>query len=954
MFQVFLPEEVTVAEQSAVSFGGLLRRLRTAAGMTQEELAEAASVSARTISDLERGVNHTARKDTARLLADALGLAGIAWTEFEAAARGRAVPDQPFAAAGLAAVGGLPVTAPLGRLPADVRGRDALLAELRAALTRRRVSRRRRNGGVWVLAGLGGLGKSTSALAAAEVAVARGWRVWWVTATDRASLNGGMIEVLRQLDAPESVIRLVQEGSPIAADRVWEFLDGRHAAGRRWLLVFDNADDPAVLAADGVSSPADHAGWLRPDPSGVVVVTTRNKSPQAWGPGVAWRELAPLEEADAAQVLADLCPGMTDPGGDQARALGRRLGGLPLALHLAGAYLASPFARWHTFGDYRQALDSVELPAALADLDDPGAQARATIQRTWDLSLDALATGGRPQARPLLLMLSCYATVTPIPAGLLQAQLLAGLLGTNEVPAAGANGGMDAVLQRRLRDGLHGLAVAGLIDITDRGSDTGGPMVTVHPVVADANRSRLLTSARSDLALIGTVAVLLVHSAAGQASSTQPASWAAWRSLAPHLAALLGWLAGYLDGETLVTLLDASDHASDALRNSGNPGAAEALARSSIASATRLGNDHVGGLAARLRLAQAIGDQGRNHDAELIYRPLLADQQRLLSADHPETFTTRLGLAWMLECQGRYGEASQVYQQLVTDQQRTLGSLHPDTLTTRNSIARMTGLAGHPAEAEQLARLILADRTSVLGQDDPATLATRHNLGWMIWRQGRYDEAAILLGQVLADRERILGDQHPATLTTRLRLVRVLADQGMLDKAERLCRRVLADRQRILGEDHPSTLTARSVLARITGMQGRYAEAEQVSLQLLADRRRIMRDDHPDGLITRHNLAWLIELQGRYDEAERLCCQVLTDRERILGDSHPDTLNSRFRLAHIVADQGRNAEARQLMTHVLADRQRILGDNHPDTLTAARDLEQFTQKCIGTTNTTLP
>jgi transcriptional regulator with XRE-family HTH domain len=79
-----------VAEQAGLSFGGLLRRLRDEAGLTQDELAEAAQVSQRAISDLERGVNRTARKDTAVLLAGALGLDGPARELFIAAARGRA------------------------------------------------------------------------------------------------------------------------------------------------------------------------------------------------------------------------------------------------------------------------------------------------------------------------------------------------------------------------------------------------------------------------------------------------------------------------------------------------------------------------------------------------------------------------------------------------------------------------------------------------------------------------------------------------------------------------------------------------------------------------------------------------------------------------------------------------------------------------------------------------
>ena len=36
-------------------------------GLNQEELAEAAGLSPRSVSDLERGINRTARKDTAEL-----------------------------------------------------------------------------------------------------------------------------------------------------------------------------------------------------------------------------------------------------------------------------------------------------------------------------------------------------------------------------------------------------------------------------------------------------------------------------------------------------------------------------------------------------------------------------------------------------------------------------------------------------------------------------------------------------------------------------------------------------------------------------------------------------------------------------------------------------------------------------------------------------------------------
>lgn len=172
-----------------------------------------------------------------------------------------------------AVLGALPVAAPMGRLPVDVRGRDALLAESRRSLIRGKP-----RGTPWVLTGMGGLGKSTVALAAADTALARGWRVWWITTTDVASLSGGRLEVLGQLSAPKSVTQLLQQGAPTAPDRAWEFVPESRVAGTRWLLVLDDADSPAVLAGAGRDYPADGTGWLRPGLPGMVIVTTRHRA----------------------------------------------------------------------------------------------------------------------------------------------------------------------------------------------------------------------------------------------------------------------------------------------------------------------------------------------------------------------------------------------------------------------------------------------------------------------------------------------------------------------------------------------------------------------------------------------------------------------------------------------------------------------------------------------------
>ena len=88
-----------MAEQVTSGFAGLLRQLRAGAGLTQQELAKAAGVSPRSVSDLERGINRTARHDTAVRLAGALDLAVPARSSFVAAARGR-IQAAPVLAAG--------------------------------------------------------------------------------------------------------------------------------------------------------------------------------------------------------------------------------------------------------------------------------------------------------------------------------------------------------------------------------------------------------------------------------------------------------------------------------------------------------------------------------------------------------------------------------------------------------------------------------------------------------------------------------------------------------------------------------------------------------------------------------------------------------------------------------------------------------------------------------------
>ncbi len=120
------------------SFAALLKEYRLAAGLTQEALAERAGVSARTVSDLERGLYLAPHRDTVERLIDALQLTPEDHAVLEAAiSRGRG-PTSATAAQGSAPMNGSshPISAlPTGLLTLlmvdiDLRGRDELKSDL--------------------------------------------------------------------------------------------------------------------------------------------------------------------------------------------------------------------------------------------------------------------------------------------------------------------------------------------------------------------------------------------------------------------------------------------------------------------------------------------------------------------------------------------------------------------------------------------------------------------------------------------------------------------------------------------------------------------------------------------------------------------------------------------------------------------------------------------------------
>jgi predicted ATPase/transcriptional regulator with XRE-family HTH domain len=305
-----------VAGSAVPGFGGLLRQLRADAGLTQEELAEAAGLSPRSISDLERGINLTARKDTARLLAEALSLAGQQRVVFEAAARG--------GTAG-AFAGNLPVQ------PSSFVGRADELAELATAMQRSPLV---------TVVGVGGVGKTRLALHAAAEQLASFRDGAWLCELHPADDGEAMAQaVLAALRARP------RRGMSIAGSIV-EFLQTRSGL----LLLLDNCEHllsaAAALAADILRSC-----------HGIRVLATSRQALGVSGErvyGLRPLSLPPLAASmasagasDAVSLFAeraaaarnDFC--LTSANVAAIGEICRRLDGMPLAIELAAARVAA-------------------------------------------------------------------------------------------------------------------------------------------------------------------------------------------------------------------------------------------------------------------------------------------------------------------------------------------------------------------------------------------------------------------------------------------------------------------------------------------------------------------------------------------------------------------------------------------------------------------------------------
>jgi tetratricopeptide (TPR) repeat protein len=691
--------------------------------------------------------------------------------------------------------------------------------ELRALAGALEAQGRAAIGQVASVTGLGGIGKTQLA---AEFVHRYGQffsgGVFWLGFAEPASVPGE----LAQCGGPDHLGLWTDATAPDLATQTARVRNA-FADPEPRLLVLDNCEDEALLAE-----------WL-PATGGCRVLVTCRRATFSAHLGMRTVPLDVLPRAESLALLRALVRGQSSGAANEAAldAICSELGDLPLALHLAGSFLA----RYRTVVTPAEYLAQLRSPALL---DHPSLQGRGAERsptnherhagKTFALSWDRLdpANTMDTMARHLLQRAACLAPGEPIPHALCMAIL--GVPGDD----------LDTVLARA--DALRRLLDLGLLDAPE--PDT----YRIHRLVADFARH----TAGDHTAARAAVEQTLLDQARRVNNSGYPARLLPWQ---PHLRAVTDAARVREDEQAASLCNELAYH----LREIGDYRAARPYYEHALAIREKqLGPDHPLTAVSLNGLAGLLQDQGALGEARPLYERALAIHEKQLGPKHPDTAVSLNNLAWLLYYQGALGEARPLHERALEIREKQLGPDHPLTAESLNNLALLLQDQGALREARTLHKLALAIYEKQLGPEHPDTARSLNNLASLVEAQGALGEARPLYERALAIFEARLGPEHPHTATSLNNLAGLLRAQGELSGARPLYERALAIREKQLGREHPDTATSLNNLALLLQAQGELSGARPLYERALAICEKRLGPEHPTTRIVRSNLQRLL------------------------------------------------------------------------------------------------
>lgn len=742
-------------------------------------------------------------------------------------------------------------------------GREEVLARLAALLGAGKAAALSQT---QALSGLGGIGKTQTAVEYAYRHRQEYQAIFWARAETPESLQADLVQAVDLLALPERQEQ--DQGRIVAALKRWM------TTHDKWLLILDNVEDMALVEE-----------MIPPATNGHLLLTTRAQSTGFIARCVQLEEMTPEEGAlfllRRVGLLAPDAPLEASVYLQVAQDISRLLGGLPLALDQARAYIeetgclpADYLERYQHHqatllrrrGRTREHPESVGATFALAF---------EHVQRTIPAAAD-------------LLRLCAFLAPDAIPEELITSG--AAELGETLAPVAADPLALDeayAVLRR--------------YSLVQRHAES--KTLTIHRLVQAVLKESMEEAAQRQWA---ERAVRAASSAfpEGTSEGWGLEHWPRCERLMAHVLVCAALVDCYhlLIPEAVYLLQKAGYYQ----HRRGQDAQAERLLLQAQTLAEQV--PEVDDLVlADILTAQATihWNQGRLAQADPLMRRALAIREQVLGSDHPAVADCYNHLGIIALRQDRPDEAEAMYQRALAIYDRTLGKGH---LLYANPLANLGLLyqdQGRYTEAEPLFQQALAISEAHLGRQHPYVALEFYHLGECSRLQGRSAEAEALFLSALEIYEQVLESDHPWSAYPLNGLADIYLAQGRYSEAEALLWRALTIREQKLEPDHRLTADTLYSLAVCCMKQGRDEESESLLRRALAIRERALGADHWRTALTLDGLAQHAERRQQLTEALTLLRRALAICEKTPGPEHPDTVAICERLTRLQARMAR-------------------------------------------------